>query len=232
MDGQLVTLGSAPAHVVPGDCRLNAAAAAGIQSSFAVLKIRGKVWRIRHRGEEIAIEESLGTGRDGRPLPKMPVPTIDVVVVGTSHAISKRCTSRATTPPRARRRIAFPSTASRRSCQRTQAVADVRDLPEKYLGQRHDGERLEGQGVPRRQADRRGADCRHQQRGFRRADAAGYPAYLVEDMEVLRRSAGLMGPIWPRWSRGSASRRRRPCSWSFPALAGCRMPQTTSWPTR
>ena len=90
MDGQLVTLGSAPAHVVPGGRRLNAAAAAGIQSSFAVLKIRGKVWRIRHRGEEIAIEESLGTGRDGRPLPKMPVPTIDVVVVGTSHAISKR----------------------------------------------------------------------------------------------------------------------------------------------
>jgi hypothetical protein len=91
MDGQLISLGSAPAHIVPGGgLRLNAAVQAGIQPSFAVVKFKSKVWRIRYRGEETVLEESRGTGRDGRPLPMEPIPTIDVVVVGAAQAIAKR----------------------------------------------------------------------------------------------------------------------------------------------
>jgi hypothetical protein len=91
VDNQLVTLGPAPAHITPGGgARLSASIHAGIQASFAVLKIRGKVWRIRYRGEERLLQESPGTDHNGRPLPVTPKPTLDVIVVGSASAISKR----------------------------------------------------------------------------------------------------------------------------------------------
>jgi len=91
MDGFQSSLGNAPAHITPGGgLRLNAAAQSGIQASFAVLKIKNRVFRIRYRGEERILQDSAGVGRDGRPLPVAPVTSLDVIVVGASQAISKR----------------------------------------------------------------------------------------------------------------------------------------------
>jgi hypothetical protein len=92
MSGNLVTLGAQPAHLAKsgGGLNLNAAARANLQASFAVLKIRGKAWRVRYRGEETLITASAGTGHDGRPLPEAPVQHINVIVVGVASAISKR----------------------------------------------------------------------------------------------------------------------------------------------
>lgn len=92
MDGQLVALGAPPAHLMGADQKLNlnAAARANLLASFAVLKIRGKQWRVRYRGDETLITASAGTGHDGRPLPEMPVQYVDVVVVGIASAISKK----------------------------------------------------------------------------------------------------------------------------------------------
>ena len=91
MDGYQSSLGSAPAHITAGGgLRLNQAAQSGIQASFAVLKIKNRVFRIRYRGEERILQDSPGTGRDGRPLPVEPVTRLDVIVVGASQAISKR----------------------------------------------------------------------------------------------------------------------------------------------
>jgi len=92
MDGQLATLGAAPAHLRDANERLNLnqAARANLQASFAVLKIRGKNWRVRYRGEETLISMSAGTDHQGRPLPETPVQYIDMVVVGIATAISKK----------------------------------------------------------------------------------------------------------------------------------------------
>jgi hypothetical protein len=57
------------------------AAQAGLQASFAVIGFRGKNWRLKYRGEEILVKDSV-TGA--------PVPTLDVVIVGVSPAISKQ----------------------------------------------------------------------------------------------------------------------------------------------
>jgi hypothetical protein len=91
MDNQLVNLGAAPQHLMGSNgLRLNQAARANLQASFAVLKIRGKNWRVRYRGEEILIEMSAGTDHQGKPLPKAPVQSVDMVVVGIASAISKK----------------------------------------------------------------------------------------------------------------------------------------------
>jgi hypothetical protein len=92
MSGNLVTLGAQPAHLAKsgGGLNLNAAARANLQASFAVLKIRGKAWRVRYRGEEKLLTASAGTGHDGRPLPEAPVQSVPVIIVGVASAISKR----------------------------------------------------------------------------------------------------------------------------------------------
>ena len=92
MSGNHVTLGAQPAHLAKagGGLNLNAAARANLQASFAVLKIRGKAWRVRYRGEEKLLTASAGTGHDGRPLPEAPVQSVPVIIVGVASAISKR----------------------------------------------------------------------------------------------------------------------------------------------
>jgi hypothetical protein len=91
MDNQLVTLGAAPRHLMgAAGLKLNQAARANLQASFAVLKIRGKNWRVRYRGDETLIAMSAGTDHNGRPLPETPVQYVDMVVVGIATAISKK----------------------------------------------------------------------------------------------------------------------------------------------
>lgn len=58
-----------------------AAAQSGLQASFAVIGFKGRNWRLKYRGEEILIKDST-TG--------VPVPTLDVVIVGVSPNISKQ----------------------------------------------------------------------------------------------------------------------------------------------
>lgn len=84
--------GAVPAHIAQASNRLslNAAAHQGLQASFGSLKIRGKQWRVRYRGEEIILKASPGTGRDGKDLPIEAVRSLDVVVVGMATAISKK----------------------------------------------------------------------------------------------------------------------------------------------
>ncbi len=90
MSKQLVNLGAPPAHLAGNRLNVNAAARANMLASFAVLKIRGKQWRVRYRGDEKLITKSAGTGHDGRPLPEAPVQHVDVVVVAAASAISKK----------------------------------------------------------------------------------------------------------------------------------------------
>ena len=83
--------GSLPDYLKQGRrLSLNAAAHANLQASFAVLKIRGKEWTVRYRGEEKRVEVSPGIGHDGKPLPVSAVQTLDVVIVGMAYAVSKR----------------------------------------------------------------------------------------------------------------------------------------------
>lgn len=56
-----------------------AAARSGVQSSFAVIKTLGKIWKIRYRGEETLIRDERGQPRQ----------ELDVVVIAASAAISK-----------------------------------------------------------------------------------------------------------------------------------------------
>ena len=55
------------------------AAQAGIQASFAVVGFKGKNWRIKHRGDDKLLLDQRG----------VPVPSLDVVIVGISPNISK-----------------------------------------------------------------------------------------------------------------------------------------------
>jgi len=72
--------GATPAHLVNRRSSGSLAAArSGVQSSFAVIKTLGKVWKIRYRGEETLIRDERGQPRQ----------ELDVVVVGASAAISK-----------------------------------------------------------------------------------------------------------------------------------------------
>lgn len=89
---EISKIGQVPAFLAQASEKLslNAAAHAGIQASFAVLKIRGKMWRIRHRGEEMLLQASAGTGRDGKPLPVTPVQHVDAVIVGIATPLSKK----------------------------------------------------------------------------------------------------------------------------------------------
>lgn len=58
---------------------MNAAAQAGLMPSFAVIGYKGRNWRIKHRqNEELLL--------DGRGVP---IPTLPVVIVGISSAVSK-----------------------------------------------------------------------------------------------------------------------------------------------
>jgi hypothetical protein len=90
MSKQLAKLGALPAHLAGNRLNVNAAARANMLASFAVLKIRGKQWRVRYRGDEKLITKSAGTGHDGRPLPEAPVQYVDVVIVAAASAISKK----------------------------------------------------------------------------------------------------------------------------------------------
>lgn len=68
---------------------LNASASANLSTPFSVVSIKGKVWRIKHRGIETILQTSAGTDHQGRPLPVAPVQTIDVIVVGLASGVSK-----------------------------------------------------------------------------------------------------------------------------------------------
>lgn len=57
-----------------------AAAAAGLAPSFTVIGYKGRNWRIKHRGEEELVKDGQG----------VPIPTLPVVIVGISPAISKQ----------------------------------------------------------------------------------------------------------------------------------------------
>lgn len=76
----LVIQGNLPGHFANrrGGGSL-AAAKAGVMTSFAVVSFRGKVWRVKYRGEETVIRDQRG----------QPVQALDVVIVGASSAISK-----------------------------------------------------------------------------------------------------------------------------------------------
>src|SRR3954464_2824031 len=79
-----------PAHIAQaGKLSLNANAHQNLPASFAVLSYKGKVWRLRYRGEDTLLEESPGVGHDGRPRPVAPVSSLPVVVVGIASSISK-----------------------------------------------------------------------------------------------------------------------------------------------
>jgi len=86
-----VAPGQVPAHITQGKrLGLNAAAHANVLSSFAEIRFRNARWSIKYRGNQRVMTASRGTGRDGRPLPEEPIPTLDVVVVGMTPIISKR----------------------------------------------------------------------------------------------------------------------------------------------
>jgi hypothetical protein len=57
-----------------------AAAQAGVQASFAIIGYKGRNWRIKFRGEDEMVLDDRNT----------PSPTLDVVIVGVSPAISKQ----------------------------------------------------------------------------------------------------------------------------------------------
>lgn len=59
---------------------MNAAAQAGLLPSFGSIGIKGKVWSAKYRGETEAMLDARG----------IPIPTLEVVIVGVSQAISKR----------------------------------------------------------------------------------------------------------------------------------------------
>jgi hypothetical protein len=54
-------------------------ARAGVQSSFAVISVKGRVWRTKHRGEETPVLDARG----------QPVATLEVVIVGVAPNVSK-----------------------------------------------------------------------------------------------------------------------------------------------
>jgi hypothetical protein len=58
---------------------MNAAAQEGLLASFAVVGYKGKNWRLRYRGEEELLTDNRG----------VPLPSLEVVIVGLSPAISK-----------------------------------------------------------------------------------------------------------------------------------------------
>lgn len=59
---------------------------AGIGPSFSILTYRGKVWRVKYRGEEAPI--MMRPEQPGMPSPG-PAPYVDLVIVHSSPAISK-----------------------------------------------------------------------------------------------------------------------------------------------
>jgi hypothetical protein len=65
----------------------NAAAQANIQASFAVLSVKGKEWRVRYRGEDERLEETV-TDSQGRQL-NVKRAELEVVVVAVASAVSK-----------------------------------------------------------------------------------------------------------------------------------------------
>jgi hypothetical protein len=58
---------------------MNAAAKAGLTPSFCVIGYKGRNWRLKYGGEEEMLKEASGA----------PTPTLDVVIIGISSAISK-----------------------------------------------------------------------------------------------------------------------------------------------
>lgn len=83
--------GGVPAHILnnPNAVSLNAAAQQGIRLSFPILSIEGKVWSVVFRGKRTVVQASDGTDKNGKPLPVMPVRSLEVVVVGVSPHIHK-----------------------------------------------------------------------------------------------------------------------------------------------
>src|SRR4029077_17904314 len=83
-------LTNVPAHLQQAQrFNLNASASQNLTTPFAIVSIKGKVWRIKHRGIETVQQTSAGTDHRGRPLPVQPVQTIDVIVVGLASGVSK-----------------------------------------------------------------------------------------------------------------------------------------------
>lgn len=83
--------GALPAHIAqhPDAVSLNANAQHGVRITFPTVSIRGKLWRVKHRGTETVIQRSEGNDHSGNPLPVSPVRALNVVVVGVDPIISK-----------------------------------------------------------------------------------------------------------------------------------------------
>jgi len=77
---QLVAIQGAMPAVLAAQGVMKNDLAAGVQGAFAILTIRGKVFRIKYRGEETALMRADGTG---------PMQAVNVVIVKASPTISK-----------------------------------------------------------------------------------------------------------------------------------------------
>lgn len=72
--------GRPPALFSQRKSSLNAAAQANIQASFGVIGYKGRNWRVKFRGEETLLKDDRG----------VPVPNLDVIIVGVAAGISKQ----------------------------------------------------------------------------------------------------------------------------------------------
>lgn len=87
--------GTMPQHIAQARAAgqavsLNANASAGITGGWANIGYRGRNWRVKFRGDETLLQASAGTDHQGRPLPAMPVPHLDVLIVGIASGVSKQ----------------------------------------------------------------------------------------------------------------------------------------------
>lgn len=81
MSNQLAVIGGGPpALAQQRKSVLNDAAQANVQSSFAIVSYKGKVWKLKWRGEEVELKDDRG----------LPQQALDVVVVGVAPGISKQ----------------------------------------------------------------------------------------------------------------------------------------------
>lgn len=81
MSNALAVLGGGPPAIAQArQSSLNAAAQANVVSSFATVSYKGKVWKIKYRGEETVLKNDEG----------LPLQALDVVVVGVASGISKQ----------------------------------------------------------------------------------------------------------------------------------------------
>lgn len=81
MSNQLAVIGGGPPAIAQQrKSSLNDAAQANVQSSFATVSYKGKIWKIKYRGEDLVLKDDRG----------LPQQALDVVVIGVASGISKQ----------------------------------------------------------------------------------------------------------------------------------------------